>query len=309
MIGFAPGEARAGDRGVADAAAAEHRDAVAAADVAGVHRRAEAGHHAAAEQARRPRAGPRGRPWWPGPRRRASARRTRRCRARARAAVPSVSVIFCVALKVAKQYQGRPRRHARQVPHTARQLRITKSPGATLGDVGPDRLDDARRLVAEQEREVVVDRALAVVQVGVAHAARLHRARAPHPARGRARRSSRTSTGAPLRERDHTPHRCCSHGVCLPHVASSLRSVAGCQNGRPCRISSRRSTPTNDGTWQEAYDALQRVRVAHRRRRSTCWPTPRTGSVVPTRPSPPTSAPTSSTSPTATGAAPRSRRS
>ena len=50
MIGVRAREARAGDRGVADAAAAEHRDAVAAADVAGVHRRAEAGHHAAAEQ-------------------------------------------------------------------------------------------------------------------------------------------------------------------------------------------------------------------------------------------------------------------
>ena len=44
-----------------------------------------------------------------------------------------------------------------------------------LGDVGADRLHDARRLVAEEERELVVDRALAVVQVGVAHAARLHR--------------------------------------------------------------------------------------------------------------------------------------
>jgi hypothetical protein len=43
--------------------------------------------------------------------------------------VPSASVIFCVALWVAKQYQGRPRRQARQVPHTARQLRTTKSPG------------------------------------------------------------------------------------------------------------------------------------------------------------------------------------
>ena len=44
--------------------------------------------------------------------------------------VPSSRVILWVALWVAKQYQGRPRRHARQVPHTARQLRITKSPGA-----------------------------------------------------------------------------------------------------------------------------------------------------------------------------------
>ena len=44
--------------------------------------------------------------------------------------VPSASVIFWVALKVAKQYHGSPRLQARQVPHTARQLRITKSPGA-----------------------------------------------------------------------------------------------------------------------------------------------------------------------------------
>ena len=45
--------------------------------------------------------------------------------------VPSASVIFWVALWVAKQYHGSPRLHARQLPHTARQLRITKSPGAT----------------------------------------------------------------------------------------------------------------------------------------------------------------------------------
>ena len=45
--------------------------------------------------------------------------------------VPSASVIFCVALCVEKQYQGRPRRHDRHSPQTARQLRTTKSPGAT----------------------------------------------------------------------------------------------------------------------------------------------------------------------------------
>ena len=43
--------------------------------------------------------------------------------------VPSASVIFWVALCVLKQYQGRPRRQARHSPHTARQLRTTKSPG------------------------------------------------------------------------------------------------------------------------------------------------------------------------------------
>ena len=146
----------------------------------------------------RPRVARRGRPSWPGPRRRASSRRTRRCRARATASVPSASVIFCVALCVAKQYHGRPRRHARHSPHTARQLRTTKSPGATLGDVGTDRLDDARGLVAEQVREVVADAALAVVQVGVAHAARLHARRAPRPGPGSGTTIVSTRTGSPF---------------------------------------------------------------------------------------------------------------
>src|SRR3954471_13910858 len=51
--------------------------------------------------------------------------------------VPSGSVIFYVALWVAKQYHGLPRRHARHSPHTARQFRTTKSPGATLVTPSP----------------------------------------------------------------------------------------------------------------------------------------------------------------------------
>src|SRR5699024_5149018 len=51
--------------------------------------------------------------------------------------VPSANVIFWLALCVAKQYQGRPRRHARQSPHTARQFKITKSPGVTSLTPGP----------------------------------------------------------------------------------------------------------------------------------------------------------------------------
>jgi hypothetical protein len=87
--------------------------------------------------------------------------------------VPS-SVIFWVALWVAKQYCTACPCTDRHSPQTARQLRMTKSPGTTVGDVGADRLDDPGGLVAEQEREVVVDAALAVVQVGVAHPAGLH---------------------------------------------------------------------------------------------------------------------------------------
>ncbi len=41
-------------------------------------------------------------------------------------------------------------------------------------DVGANGFDDTGGLVAEQEREVVVDRALAIVQVGMADTARLH---------------------------------------------------------------------------------------------------------------------------------------
>jgi hypothetical protein len=51
--------------------------------------------------------------------------------------VPSVSVIGWVALWVAKQYWGLPFAHARHWPQTARQLRTTKSPGATSVTPGP----------------------------------------------------------------------------------------------------------------------------------------------------------------------------
>ena len=88
---------------------------------------------------------------------------------------------------MAKQYHGSPRLQARQSPQTARQLRITKSPGATSVTSVADRLDDAGRLVAEQEREVVVDAALAVVQVGVADPAGLDLHQRLARARGRAR--------------------------------------------------------------------------------------------------------------------------
>ncbi len=86
---------------------------------------------------------------------------------------PSARVIFCLALWVLKQYSSCPRLHARHSPQTARQLSTTKSPGATPVTSGTHRLDDPGGLVAQQERELVVDPALAVVQVGVAHPAGL----------------------------------------------------------------------------------------------------------------------------------------
>ena len=54
--------------------------------------------------------------------------------------VPSVRVIFCVALKVLKQYHGSARLQARQSPQTARQFSTTKSPTATWVTPSPTTL-------------------------------------------------------------------------------------------------------------------------------------------------------------------------
>src|SRR5262249_31050344 len=88
--------------------------------------------------------------------------------------VPSASVMFSAALWVSKQYCGRPRLHARHCPQTARQFRITKSPNGKRLHAGAKLFHDAGGLVAEQKRQLVVDAAVAVGEVGVAYAARLH---------------------------------------------------------------------------------------------------------------------------------------
>ena len=89
-------------------------------------------------------------------------------------APPSASVIFCCALRLAKQYQGRPRQQERQFPQGARQARMTKSPGPHIADAVAHLFHNAGRLVSQQKRKLVVNGPLAVMQVGVAHAARLH---------------------------------------------------------------------------------------------------------------------------------------
>ena len=87
---------------------------------------------------------------------------------------PSVRVIFCWALRLAKQYQGRPRRQDRQLPHGATPGEDHKVAGRDVGHVWPDLLNHAGSLVAQQERELVVDGSFAIVQIGVADTAGLH---------------------------------------------------------------------------------------------------------------------------------------
>ena len=87
--------------------------------------------------------------------------------------MPSASVIFCVALWVAKQYQRPPPPACPALAAHGTPVQDDEVAGCQVRHVRADRLDDARRLVAEQEGEVVVDAALAVVEVRVAHAAGL----------------------------------------------------------------------------------------------------------------------------------------
>ena len=190
MIDGRAGELRPGDGGAPDAAATEDGHGVAQADLARVHGGADAGHDAATEQPDRLGAGG---------------------RVDLRALAGGHQGPLGEGADAEGGGEGRPvgQRHllrgvvrVEAVPGPAAPagpaLAADRPPvqdhevaGRQVGHVGPDRFDDAGGLVAQQEREVVVDAALAVVEVGVAHPARLARRRRPRPARGRGPGSSR----------------------------------------------------------------------------------------------------------------------
>src|SRR4029453_4427215 len=106
--------------------------------------------------------------------------------------------------------------------------------GGEVGHAGPDRLDLPGRLVAEQERELVVDRALAVVQVGVADPAGLHPdQRLPRPGVWHQHRGQ-LDRRPPL-PGDHAPHPV-SHCPLPPRVSSrggTLPFPSGQEGVRP----------------------------------------------------------------------------
>ena len=172
MIGRRAGQPGPGDRGVAHAAAADHRDRVAARDVAGVHRRAESGHHTAAEQADDRGIGV-------------------RVDLGALALVHEGFVGECADAERGGQLRAVGQRHrlagvegVEAVPRPAAPARPAAAADRPpvqhdevadldVGDRAPARLDDASGLMTEQEREFVVDPAVPVGQIGVAHPARL----------------------------------------------------------------------------------------------------------------------------------------
>jgi hypothetical protein len=73
--------------------------------------------------------------------------------------VPSVSVIFWVALKVSKQYHGRPALAGPALPAHRPPVQDHEVAGGDVGDPVADGFHGAGGLVAEQERVLVVDAA------------------------------------------------------------------------------------------------------------------------------------------------------
>ena len=158
-----------GQRGHADTAASEHRDRLTLPDVARVGGGAVSGHHAAAEQ--------------PGGSRvdarvdlRALAGRDQRLLgegpdAQGRAELGAVGQRHPLRGVVGAEAQmGLALEAGPAVAAHGPPVEDDEVAGRDRGDVGADRLHDPCGLMAEQEREVVVDPPLPVVQVRVAHA-------------------------------------------------------------------------------------------------------------------------------------------
>ena len=144
-----------------------------AADVAGVDRRADAGHHTAAQQPGDRRRRPPGRPWCTARRRPASSRRRRRCPGPGTARCRRGEGHLLLGVVGVEAVPGAPAQTGAALPAHRTPVEDHEVAGRDVGDALADRLHDARGLVAEQEREVVVDPALLVVQVGVADPAGL----------------------------------------------------------------------------------------------------------------------------------------
>src|SRR5665811_99735 len=86
--------------------------------------------------------------------------------------VPSVKVIFCLALWVLKQYCGLPLARPALTAHSA-PVQDDEVARRDIGDTLAHRLDHTSGLMAQQERKLVADATLAVVHVRVADPARL----------------------------------------------------------------------------------------------------------------------------------------
>ena len=166
------GDGGARNRRIADTATSDDRNRVAGRDRTGADRCAVAGHHTAADERRGLAASGR-----INLHRLARVHETalRKCadaeRRRQRRAVVEGHPLACVLAVEAvpgTSAQATPAGAAGRTPRDHHDVA-----GRNVGDAFADGLDDAGRLVAEQEGEVIADATLAVMQVGVADAAGL----------------------------------------------------------------------------------------------------------------------------------------
>ena len=217
------GQLRPGDGGAPDSAAAEDRHRVAQPHLSGEHGRPEARHDAAAEQAHRL-----------GPRRGVdlgalAGRDERLVREGAdaegggeRGAVGQRHLLRGVVGREAVPGPSPPARPA--LAAHGPPIEDDEVARRQVGDAGPDGLHEPGGLVPEEEGKVVVDAALAVVQVGVADAAGLdgdHRLARPRVGYDdRLERDRRT-----LLPRDHPAH-------LLSHARTSRRRALMMPDGR-----------------------------------------------------------------------------
>ncbi len=241
-----PGRARepgAHDGGAADAAAADHGHGVAPADVAGVDGCAEAGHHPAAEQAGGGRGGggvdlgalSGGDQGLVGEG--ADAEGGRQFGAVLQGH-PLLGIVGVEAVLRPSAPTG-PALAADGTPVEDHEVA-----GGDLGDALAHRLDDPGGLVAEQERELVVDAALAVVQVGVADAAGLDLCHG-FAGSGVGHQDRLDPDRLALAGRDHTAyslgHGCCSPSTCPARRVAPMCVVGATPRGAPTGV--RRGCP------------------------------------------------------------------
>ena len=145
--------------------------------------------------------------------------------------VPSVRVI---SLRGVERGEAVPRLAAQArstVPAHRSPVQHHEITRRDVDDVVANRLDDAARLVTEQERKVVADAALAIVQVGVADAAGLH----PDECLTRSGSGTITvsvRTGSTLSGADHAQH-LLAHGVDHADRPGAPQCEVGCGDKLP----------------------------------------------------------------------------
>ena len=170
--GVCTGQSGPGDRRVADAAAAEDGDRIAPTHVAGIHGCSKARHDPAANQSRH--LGGSRRIDLGGLTSSDKCFLSERPDAQGRREFLAVQRHLLRGVVGGEAVPGTPPATGSTLTADGPPVQNHEVANGHLGHVGADLLDDARRLVAEEERELVVNGTLPVMEIGVANPTGLH---------------------------------------------------------------------------------------------------------------------------------------